>query len=136
MDCCFSGIAAAMRSLDNEFTNNKESKLEKIIEGCTRKDAVQIITAGQEDELVLDRGNFEGHSPFTGELIHGIESGEADMHKDGVLTATELGTYLDQKVSNAANVYGHKQKPYFNRLQNDRGGDFIIALTNKLLKIL
>jgi len=129
LDCCFSGIAAlrAITSIENSTMSPM-----KIVEECTRKKAVQIIVAGQDDEMVLDQSSFSNHSPFTGALIEGLTSGEADMNKDGVLTATELGVYLDRKVSDVANVYGHNQKPITNRLSGDDGGDFVLGVTELL----
>jgi len=124
-DCCFSGIAT-LRSITSAIPSMEPSK---IVEECTRKKAVQIIVAGQDDELVLDQSIFSNNSPFTGALIEGLSSGEADMNKDGVLTATELGVYLDRKVSDVANVYGHNQKPITNRLPGDENGDFVLGIT-------
>jgi hypothetical protein len=128
LDCCFSGIAAT-RGIQLDSVAIPPMPLDEYIESCTRKRAIQIITAGQDDEPVLDSSPFNGHSPFTGSLIHGIRTWEADLNKDGVMTAQELGVYLDKKVSDTANVYGHKQKPYANRLPGDEGGDFIIMIS-------
>jgi len=128
LDCCFGGIAAVR--LTSEYVKNK-LPMQEFVKSCTRNKAVQIIVAGQKDELVLDQSIFSGHSPFTGAIIEGIESNNADLSNDGILTATELGTYLDRRVSDVANVYGHKQKPMTNRLAGDKGGDFIINISTE-----
>jgi hypothetical protein len=130
LDCCFSGIAA-LRDMQPDSVSILPMPLDDYIESCTRKRAIQIITAGQDDQPVLDHSIFDGHSPFTGALLQGLASWEADLNKDGVLTAQELGVYLDKKVSDTANVYGHKQKPYANHLPGDQGGDFIIMVSSR-----
>lgn len=128
MDCCFSGIAA-LRQISAKDVAVTSMPIPEFIKTCTSKVAVQIITAGQDDQLVLDTSIFTGHSPFTGAIIQGLKTWESDLNNDGVLTATELGVYLDRKVSDVANVYGHKQKPYANRLAGDEGGDFVIMVS-------
>ena len=127
MDCCFSGISA-LRSIDIDKLHIPSMPSNEFIDYCSSLDTVQIITAGGEMELVLDKSVYSGHSPFTGSIIHGITTEEADLLKDGILTATELGTYLTREVSNVANIYGHKQKPIMNRLPGDKGGDFVITI--------
>ena len=126
MDCCFSG-KAGLRSADFQISDS--DSIETFVQNCFRNRAVQIIVAGQHDEAVLDESSFTGHSPFTGSIIHGIESNDADLNRDGMLTTSELSTYIEPIVSAEANVYGHKQKPFMNRLAGDEGGDFILTLS-------
>lgn len=132
MDCCFSGMSA-LRAIDIDKVAIPKMPTKDFIKSCVEKDAVQIMTAGGQDELVLDGSIFSGHSPFTGAITQGIQTWDADLLKDGILTATELGTFLSRRVSDVANVYGHKQKPIFNRLPGDKGGDFIITVSNDLI---
>jgi hypothetical protein len=128
MDCCFSGIAS-LRSMPTDSTPIPLMPIDEFVLSCTSKKAIQIIAAGQADQLVLDDSIFEGHSPFTGAIIHGLKTWEADLHNDGIITASELATYLDRKVSDVANVYKHKQKLFANRLRGDEGGDFVIVVS-------
>ena len=132
MDCCFSGMSA-LRSVNIDKVSIPKMPTEDFISSCVDKEAVQIITAGGENELVLDGSIFSGHSPFTGAITQGIQSWEADLLEDGILTATELGTFLSRSVSDVANVYGHKQKPIFNRLAGDKGGDFVVMVSKQLI---
>jgi hypothetical protein len=112
---------SALRSVNTDKINIPMPPKDFIL-SCTEKDEVQVITAGGYDELVLDGSIFTSHSPFTGSIIHGLATWDADILNDGILTALELGTYLTKTVSDVANVYGHKQKPVFNRLPGDKGG--------------
>jgi len=132
MDCCFSGMSA-LRSVNIDNVVIPKMPTKDFINSCIEKETVQIITAGGKDELVLDGSVFSGHSPFTGAITQGLESWEADLLNDGILTATELGTFLSRRVSDVANVYGHRQKPIFNRLAGDKGGDFIIMVSKDLI---
>jgi Caspase domain len=131
MDCCFSGYATSLRSIDINKTPIPSSPLDDYIQSCTKKDTIQIITAGGKEELVLDNSIFSGHSPFTGSIIYGLQTEEADLHKDGVITSTELGAYLTKTVFDVANVYGHKQLPIMDRLPGDCGGDFILMISKE-----
>ena len=43
-----------------------------------------------------------GHSLFTGTLVEGFNWGRADLDGNGLVTASELGLYLQQQVGQAA----------------------------------
>jgi hypothetical protein len=128
LDCCFSGIAS-LRSIPTDNTPIPLMPTDEFVLSCTSKKARQIIAAGLADQPVLDDSIFKGHSPFTGAIIQGLRTWEADLHEDGIITASELATYLERKVSDAANIYKHKQKPFANKLPGDEGGDFVILVS-------
>jgi hypothetical protein len=132
LDCCFSGIAAApvMRSSREDSLPLMPS--DKYIDLWMKKRALQIITAGEEDQAIPDESIFfKGHSVFTGAILDGIKSWKADLNKDGVLTASELGEYLKRVVPSIA-YHQHKiQKPYVNSLSGHENGEFIIAFSDK-----
>ena len=128
LDCCFSGIAS-LRTIPTDDTPIPLMPTDEFVLSCTSKKARQIITAGLADQLVLDQSVFSGHSPFTGAIIQGLGTWDADLHEDGIITANELATFLERKVSDAANIYNHKQKPFANRLPGDEGGDFVILVS-------
>ena len=75
-DCCFSGIAAHLkfRSGHSKITSYS---VQEYLQTCISRKAVQIITAGDPEQLVLD-GSTSGHSPFTNAIINGIKNWEAD----------------------------------------------------------
>lgn len=114
MDSCYSGIAltrggagsAAQSSYLNEITS---------------RTARQILTAGGTDQEVAD-GGLNGHSIFTWNLLQGM-SGLADLDKNNIITASELGAYVSPIVANNSN-----QTPAFGNLLGSEGGEFIFEL--------
>lgn len=82
----------------------------------------QFITSGDADQLVLDNGSFR-------ELfVRALDGDErADINMDGYLTASELGFFLSDRVTNLTQA---NQTPRYGKLRDkdyDRG-DFILAV--------
>ncbi|MBV8170252.1 MAG: peptidoglycan-binding protein, partial [Alphaproteobacteria bacterium] len=80
----------------------------------------QFITSGAADQPVPD------YSTFRRSFVAAI-TGEAGIGKDGYLTGSQLGAYLEEKVTNYSR---RTQTPQYGKLQDpnlDRG-DFIFAL--------
>jgi uncharacterized caspase-like protein len=134
MDCCFSGLATNFRNIPLEEVLFPPLPISSYIEMCLSKQCFQIITAGQNDALVSDNSIYQDHSPFTGAIIQGLKTWEADLSHDGILTATELGTYLVRKVPDVANVYGQKQKPVSNKVPGGENGEFVIMVSKDAVK--
>jgi DNA-binding beta-propeller fold protein YncE len=89
----------------------------------TSRDTVQVMTAGSSGEEVYEKS---GHGLFTHYLLKALD-GAADVSDDPnsrigdcVITTTELGNYLKQKVPEASNF---SQSPLFNRISGE--GEFI-----------
>jgi len=83
----------------------------------------EFITSGTSDEQVPDK------SIFCAQFLLGLK-GEADIDKDGYVTGTELGTFLQYKVIN----YSYEtQHPQFGKIRNPNldKGDFIFVLPNQ-----
>jgi hypothetical protein len=80
----------------------------------------QFITAGGADEPVPDR------SIFKAQLLEGLR-GEADMNKDGYVTGTELGEFLQEKVVNYSR---NSQHPQYGKIRDPKldKGDFVFVL--------
>ena len=78
--------------------------------------AVQIITAGGEDEQV---GEEKGHGIFTRHLLLALD-GRADLDNDAFITASEIGTYIRPTVSRKTE---NMQTPRFGWILGE--GDFI-----------
>lgn len=81
----------------------------------------EFITSGTADEQVPDK------SIFCSQFLLALK-GEADIDKDGYVTGTELGTFLQYKVIN----YSYEtQHPQFGKIRNPNldKGDFIFVLS-------
>ena len=91
VDACYGGLAAMnTRSL----TTNTPNYIDKITQDISR----QIITAGGKEEQVVEKDEWE-HSAFTKNLLSGLKEKRADYNDDGIITGSEIGMYLREKVS-------------------------------------
>ena len=93
-DSCFSGSVLKERSL----------LVPRQIQTLTAKPVRQFISAGSEGQTV------PAQSVFRPSFTRGIR-GEADLDKDGYVTGTELGLYLQRQVAN----YDTGQTPQFGK---------------------
>jgi uncharacterized protein (TIGR02145 family) len=109
-DACFSGALFAMsRAIPDVISHN------------TSLPVRQFITSGSESETVPDK------SLFCEQFVSALTTSFADANKDGYLTGTELGMYLQTNVVN----YSHNsQHPQYGKIRNpylDKG-DFVFVL--------
>jgi peptidyl-dipeptidase A len=81
-DSCFSGSLLNISRAVPEHISEK-----------TAKPVRQFITAGSADQTVLDTGLFRRH------FVDGL-NGDADTDSDSYVTASELGEFLQKKVTN------------------------------------
>lgn len=114
IDACYSGLAL-MRAGD--IHPESQRYLEKV----TQYRARQLITAGRAGEQVLERG---GHGAFTRALLQALDGGADKLKPIGVLTGSELGSYLSSEV---AFETGNKQTPQYGRLSSGEG-EFLFVL--------
>ncbi len=105
-DACFSGSIFAISRAIPENISYK-----------TTKPVRQFITSGSADETVPDE------SVFRTQFISALE-GEADFNKDGFITGTELGEFLQEKVVNYSRGSQH---PQYGKIRNPHldKGDFV-----------
>ncbi len=103
-DSCFSGSIFAL-------SRSAPKPIDQYIKYHVR----QFITAGKEDEEVPDE------SIFTKQLITAL-NGDGDIIKDGYITGSELGLYLQENVPPYSN-----QHPQFGKIRDPdlAKGDFV-----------
>lgn len=108
-DACFSG---SIFSLSRAIPENITYK--------TAKPVRQFITSGGADETVPDK------SVFREQLISAL-NGEADVNKDGFVTGTELGEFLQDRVVNYSR---NSQHPQYGKIRNPNldKGDFVFSI--------
>jgi len=107
-DSCFSGAIFALTRAVPEAIGYK-----------TAEPVRQFITSGGADEPVPDR------SVFKEQFLEGIGGG-ADRNRDGYVTGTELGEYLQDTVTNYSKGTQH---PQYGKIRNrflDKG-DFVFT---------
>jgi len=110
-DACFGGLLLSTRA-----THPNSSYDLSYLKEITNERVRQIITAGAENERVLDEGQ-DGHSVFTGRLIEKLKQ------VDRYITANQLGEDLKQKVYSDAIERGHTQRPNVGKIYGI--GDFV-----------
>ena len=107
-DSCFSGSLFALSRVAPADISEKSAKPVR-----------QFITAGGAEETVSDRSIFKVC------LLRGLD-GEADYNRDGYVTGSELGMYLQTEVVNYTRGAQHPQYGKINNPYLDRG-DFIFV---------
>jgi len=115
MDACYSGLMT--ENVKGLSKPQEQGYLSKV----ANEKARQIITAGDSDEQVIERGEWQ-HSAFTKNLIEGLDTWEADYNNDGCITADELSTYLREHVTEDSDF---QQTPQDGRFRNSGGGEFV-----------
>ncbi len=115
MDACYGGLALTRGGA------SPGGDPRRYLAEITRRPARQILTAGGADEQVADYGPGH-HSIFTWTLLQGLD-GQADLNGDGVITASELGSFVAPRVSAQS-----RQTPAFGNLVGSGGGEFVFEL--------
>ncbi|MEB3357602.1 MAG: caspase family protein [Synechococcales bacterium] len=125
LDACHSGFAlgeAVHRFRDavryqNDLTSRRSRK---------------VITSAQREQPALDGGPIPDHSLFTGTLIQGF-SGGADLEGNGLITGSELGLFVQQKVAQAS---ASAQTPDFGSFHLDDRGEMVFSLRDQSFEAL
>ncbi len=88
LDCCYSGAAGGAIAKDSI-----EDQLRTASEGS----GIYLITASTGIQTALEKEE-DDYSVFTKHLLSGIQSGDADIDGNGVITIDEMYDYLYRKV--------------------------------------
>ncbi|HEY9833847.1 MAG TPA: caspase family protein [Stenomitos sp.] len=121
LDSCHSGFALGEAMRIYKSANRYEKDLSSRI---SRK----VITSARREQLALDGGPIPGHSLFTGTLVDGFNWGKADLDGNGLITSSELGLFIQQKVGQASES---RQTPDFGSFYLDDRGEMVISLRNQ-----
>ncbi|WP_334737889.1 nSTAND1 domain-containing NTPase [Nostoc sp.] len=138
LDCCFAGAfrwASLKREIQPKVTVYKE-RYDRFISDA----AWQVITSAADDQKALDslgvRGEVkegnEVHSPFAKALFDALRGTDkkADSNDDGIVTATELYSYLRDQVEVVTENNYKRQTPSLCPLRKHDKGEFIFLLPN------
>ena len=111
-DSCFSGT----------IFDDARSNPPPVITRVTTKPVRQFITSGSAGQTVSDNGEF---ADLFIDAISGARN--ADYGGDGYLTGSELGMYMEDKISNYTN---NSQTPKYGKLKDPKydQGDFVFTL--------
>lgn len=94
--------------------------LPEAITSKTARPARQLITAGRGQDIIPDRNMFKR------QIIEAFE-GEADLNRDGYITGTELGKYLQETIENYSR---NTQHPQYGKIRDPNldKGDIVFCL--------
>lgn len=121
LDSCHSGFALgeAMNSFRDAVRYERD---------LSNRISRKVITSARREQLALDGGPIPGHSLFTGTLVDGFNWGKADLDGNGLITSSELGLFIQQKVGQASES---RQTPDFGSFYLDDRGEMVISLRNQ-----
>lgn len=138
MDCCFAGSFKWSTGFRDVVFDLPAIIYEERFYQYARDPAWQVITSSASDQKAVDilanrtlgMRNESGaeHSPFALALLDGL-AGEADTvpkdREDGVITATELYTYLRDRVEDETTEQSVRQSPSMFSLSRHEKGQYI-----------
>jgi WD40 repeat protein len=136
-DCCFAG-AFRWASLSRDLVRSHKIYKERY-DRFIRDPAWQVITSTGDDQKALDslaaqRGKVQKgeqvHSPFAQALFDALGSRAADYNKDGIITATNLYSYLREHVEPPTEQEHKRQTPGLYPLKKHDKGEYIFLLPN------
>ncbi len=117
MDACYAGFIKTRGGASAALAPKDPRYLQKVTGAISKR----ALTAGGKNQKVLDSGGPDGHSPFTGYFLQGVQKGKADGNGDGFITLAEIHNYL---LPNASNDYSDPQDT---SLPGDDDGMFVFA---------
>lgn len=95
LDCCFSGAYA--RGLTPRSGADEQLAQQIAGRGTFVMTATDALEYAYEDGQAVSAGE-EQRSVFTSSVIDGLETGDADLEGDGLITADELFGYVERRV--------------------------------------
>lgn len=114
LDCCYSGAAGAQMTRDSVL-----SKLNDMEHAQPDGKGLYVLSSSGAAETTKEGAEC---GVFTGHLVNGIVSGEADTDQDGRITVQDVARYLQRKVPEDA----PGQTPHLS--SHAVTGSFVVAL--------
>lgn len=138
MDCCFAGSFKWSTGFRDVLFDLPSIIYEQRFYQYAQDPAWQVITSSASDQKAVDilsnrilgmrENKDEEHSPFARALFDGLD-GEADTvpkgKGDGLITTTELYTYLRDRVEDETMEHGMRQSPAMFSLHKHDKGQYI-----------
>lgn len=120
-DSCYAGLMGQFQTRATGDRPEFDSEAFLVKELSARR-VRQYLSAGGEDQEVLDNGPGK-LSWFTYFLLKGMEPGVASRRTSGLITFSELATYVQALSANP------KHTPAFGSLAGHHGGEFLLLST-------
>jgi len=120
LDSCHSGFALS-------GINEKGRALPRYEASLRTRLSRRVVTSARRDEEALDSGPVDGHSLFTGSLVEGLDRGLADLDDSELITSSEIGLFLQQRVGRYSDS---RQTPDFGSFYFDDRGEMVIPIAS------
>jgi len=126
IDACFSGIAGKSEAYDSQ----EDPSPSRLRNYAKERQSVQIITASNQFESVLDSPKNSNHSMFTQAILDFLEADDiSDFQDEMFICAKKMHKKIKTKVLEDAHVFGdgRSQEPQFLRAEGlDQYGEFVV----------
>ncbi|MGH2361573.1 MAG: caspase family protein [bacterium] len=96
-DTCFSGGAGGRTFLAKGMRVRATGLTDRFLHELSQKEGRMILTASDVNQVSIEDPAV-GHGIFTHYLMQALESGAADLDRDGAITVREVHLYLQRKV--------------------------------------
>lgn len=96
-DTCFSGGAGGRTFLAKGMRIRATGLTDRFLQDLSQKEGRMILTASDVNQVSIEDPAI-GHGIFTYYLVQALESGAADLDRDGATTVREVHLYLQRKV--------------------------------------
>lgn len=123
-DCCFSGIAR-LRDIGDESEFEKSLCLNDLMLATTKNKSVQIITAGGENEKILDSGSNPDLSILNDSVQKFVMKANPHNFTGGIITGRNLAKEINLRVGRRSVLLETSQTPRFSLSTYDGEGEFI-----------
>lgn len=122
LDCCSSGLAFNSKGDDGD-------DYVKLMNTFSQNGSRTVITAGTNSEETFEVGSgTKGNGVFTRSLLNALETGRADISKDGIITTQEIMAEVRNEIANFSIQYNKKVTPRMWEIEvSDYPGTFIFV---------
>ena len=121
-DSCYAGLMGNFQEVSSESKPLGFDSEDFLVRDLSNRRVRQYLSAGGEDQEVLDNGPQQ-LSWFTYFLRKGLEPGEVSRRNSGLMTFSELASYVQAMSANP------KHTPAFGTLAGNQGGEFLFLTT-------
>lgn len=123
VDACYSGLCL---SRGGNAAGQPQPGSTPLFEVLTSRQVMQVVAAGGAGELAREVG---GQGLFTSSFLQAL-GGDADLDRDSLITATEIGSYIRKAVVESSNG---KQNPQFGTIDGE--GEVVFPLMRSTKRI-
>ena len=121
-DSCYAGLMGQFQTRAGPDERPQFDSEVFLVRDLASRRVRQYLSAGGEDQEVLDNGP-KGLSWFTYFLLKGMEPGVASRRASGLITFSELASYVQALSANP------KHTPAFGSLAGHHGGEYLLLST-------